>query len=134
MTGLAGMVSEFIHANYHIDGIVVVCFIVFASSVVQLLITAPRVIIDEEGIFALALGKRKFLWKEIRSAEFKYMHRSGDFITLVLHDNTRHRFMLMGVNPSAEEIYAEITANIREHGVSAVTQPEAESEEDDDFT
>jgi len=134
ITGLAGMIYEYVRASHHINGLVIVCFVVFASSVLQLLITAPRVIIDDKGISALALGKRKFLWQEIRSAEFKYINRSGDVITLILHDNTRHQFMLMGVDPSSEQIYAEIIANIREHGVGAASQAEVESEDDDDFT
>jgi len=132
--GLAIMVYEYVRANHHINGLVVVGLVVFASSVLQLLITAPRVIIDDEGISALVLGKRKFLWKEIRSVELKRKHRSGDVITLILHDNTLHSFMLFGVDVSSEQVYAEITANIREHGVGAASQPEVESEDDDDFT
>lgn len=127
------MVSEFIHTNYHINGIIVVCSLVFISSLVQLSFTRPRVIIDEEGISAVVLGKRKFLWKEIQRAELMYIHRSGDKITLVLHDKTRHSFTLFGVNVSSDEVYYEINEHIRRYGVNATEQEQTESQADKEW-
>ena len=128
--GVVIMLSEYVRMNYPFTGIAVVGFVIFISSVIQLLITTPRVIIDDEGISALSLGKRKFFWKDIRSAELKTGYRSGDVITLILYDNTQHSFILSGVNISTEKIYSEITANIREYGdISNQSATENEEEE-----
>lgn len=127
------MVSEFIHTNYHINGSIVICALVFISSLVQLSFKQPRLIIDEEGISAVVLGKRKFLWKEIQRAELKYIHRSGDKITLVLHDKTRHSFMLFGVDVSSDEVYYEINEHLRKYGVNATEQAQTESQADKEW-
>lgn len=122
--------------NHHASGGYLLIFIgafVFVAAVIQLLITAPRVIIDDEGISVLVYGKRKIRWEDIRSAEWKDVPRSFPRITLILHDNTRLPFTLSGVNVSSEQVYAEITANISEHRVTTASQPETENEVDEDF-
>lgn len=105
--------------------------IVLVSSLVQLLFTRPRVVIDDEGIAAVVFGGRKFLWKEIKRAELKYMHRSGDKITLILHDNSHHAFTLFGVNVSADEVYFEIQQRIRKYGRHADEPAEVGVDDDD---
>lgn len=129
--GFAIMVSELIHTNYHINGIVLISAFVFISAVVQLLLTKPRVIIDEEGI-AILVYRKKFLWKEIQKAELQYGHRSGDKITLIFHDNQRLPFTLFGVNLSTEEVYAEILSQIRKQSGNVESQEETWSEDDGD--
>jgi hypothetical protein len=128
--GLTIMVSEFIHSNYQINGIVCVGFIFVVSAVVQLLLTGPRVIIDAEGISGMWLGNVKIPWEKIQRAELKYVPCGDPVITLILDDNTRRPMILGGVTVPPEEIYSEITAYIREHQTS--TADEVENEDEDD--
>jgi hypothetical protein len=128
--GLAIMVAEYVRSDYHVNGIAIVGFIVFISSVGQLLITAPRVIIDDEGVSGVWLGNRKIPWEKIRRAELKYVPRGDPVITLILDDNTRRPMILGGVTVPPEEIYSEITAYIREHQPSTAGEVESENEDD----
>lgn len=127
--GLLIMINEYVSANYHFNGIALLGAAVFIASLVQLLFTKPQVIIDEEGVSAVVLGKRKFLWKEIREAELRHMHRSGYKITLTLHDNSQHSFILFGVNVSAHDVHSMITNNIRKFGCNIAKQSEDQDED-----
>ena len=100
-------------------------------SLVQLLITAPRIITDDEGITGILVGNVKIPWKKIRDAELKYVPRSSTVITLLLYDNSKRPMMVDGNDASAEEIYSEITWHLRVHGRDAALHAE-ESEQWDE--
>jgi xanthosine utilization system XapX-like protein len=100
-------------------------------SLVQLLITAPRIITDDEGITGILVGNVKIPWKEIRDAELKYVVRGDPVITLLLYNNSKRPMILSGNDTSAEEIYSEITWHLRVHGRDAALHTE-ESEQWDE--
>jgi hypothetical protein len=70
--------------NHHASGGYLLIFtglIVLASALFQLLMTGPRVIIDEEGISGMWMGNIKIPWEKIQRADLKYVPRSDPVIT-----------------------------------------------------
>ena len=134
---LFGVTQGIVRLNHNTRGgypLVIISGLVFVAAIVQLLITRPRVVIDNEGVSAIVLGRRKFLWKEIRTAELTHKHRSGDVITLILYDNTRYSFMLFGVDVPSEDVYTEIMVNIHNHKVGLANQDEIKSADDNNLS
>lgn len=51
---------------------------------------SPRVIIDDEGIFATEWQGKKILWSDIKSSNVRHYPRVGRIITFELHDEAKY--------------------------------------------